>query len=54
MGASRLRMLLAESGLTETELALWSLCAEWGRVLELVGVESGAELEQALLGIVPT
>ena len=48
MGASRLRMLLAESGLTETELALRSLCVEWGRVLELVRVESGAELEQAL------
>ena len=48
MGAPRLRVVLAENGLTETGLTLRSLCAESGRVLELVRVESGEELEQAL------
>ncbi|HVM74392.1 MAG TPA: response regulator [Candidatus Saccharimonadales bacterium] len=48
MGASRLRVLLAESGLTETGLTLRSVCAGSGRVLELVRVESAEGLEQAL------
>src|ERR1700757_240303 len=48
MGASRLRVVLAENGLTETGLTLRSLCAEAGHVLELVRVEREEELEQAL------
>lgn len=41
-------MVLAENGLTEIGLTLRSLCAESGRALELVRVERGEELEQAL------
>jgi len=41
-------VVLAENGLSETGLTLRSLCAETGRVLELVRVESGEDLEQAL------
>jgi len=48
MGASRLRVVLAENGLTEIGLTLRSLCAESGPALELVRVERGEELEQAL------
>jgi len=48
MGDSRLRVVLAENGHSETGLTLRSLCAETGQVLELVRVESGAGLEQAL------
>ncbi len=48
MGASRLRVVLAENGLTETGLTLRSVCAEAGQVLELVRVGKGADLVQAL------
>ena len=48
MESSRLRVLLAESGLTEAGLTLRSLCAETGRTLELVYVTNRDSLPRAL------
>jgi len=48
MGASRLRVVLAENGLTEAGLTLRSVCAEIGSTLELVRVERREELERAM------
>jgi GGDEF domain-containing protein len=46
--SSRLRVLLAESGLTEAGMTLRSLCAETGRTLELVFVTNRDSLPLAL------
>ena len=48
MESSRLRVLLAESGLTEAGVTLRSLCAETGRTLELVYVTNRDSLPRAL------
>jgi CheY-like chemotaxis protein len=48
MGASRLRVVLAENGLTEVGLMLRSVCAEKGKVLELVRVGEGGDVGKAV------
>jgi len=48
MRLSRLRVLLAESGLTEAGVTLRSLCAETGRALELRFVTNRDNLQLAL------
>lgn len=53
MESSRLRVLLAESGLTEAGVTLRSRCAETGRTLELVFVTNRDSLPPALRDFQP-
>lgn len=48
MEASRLRVVLAENGLTEVGIMLRSVCAEKGKVLELVRVGEGGDVGKAV------
>jgi CheY-like chemotaxis protein len=48
MKSSHLRVLLAESGLTEAGITLRSLCVETGRTLELVFVTNRESLHRSL------
>jgi PleD family two-component response regulator len=53
MAEQALRVILAEGGITETELTLRTLCADQGRGLELVFISNPSDLPQAFLQFNP-